>query len=245
MQNLAVKTIREIAVESPVTTRVFEEFKIDYCCHGNTLFDEACRNAGASPDVVSQKIDHVLRVNHRPRLSFTAMSPTELVDHILEHHHVYTKQEMEQLTPLMEKVSRKHGEHYPYLDELKEVFKAVCDDLAPHMMKEEMVLFPYIKRLEEDIFNDSDAAPPPFVSVLNPIGMMTKEHDEVGSLLAKMRLLTNNYELPDGACPSFSALFHRLEILERDLHQHIHLENNLLFPRSAELEEKAFSPAVQ
>ena len=132
MQNLAVKTIREIAVESPVTTRVFEEFKIDYCCHGNTLFDEACRNAGASPDVVSQKIDHVLSVNHRPRLSFTAMSPTELVDHILEHHHVYTKQEMEQLTPLMEKVSRKHGEHYPYLDELKEVFKAVCDDLAPH-----------------------------------------------------------------------------------------------------------------
>src|SRR5580765_4794908 len=131
MQNIATKTIREIAVESPVTTRVFEEYKIDYCCHGNTLFDEACRNAGASPDIVSQKIDHVLKVNHRPRLSFAAMSLTDLVDHILDHHHLYTKQEMEQLTPLMEKVSRKHGEHYAYLDELKEVFKAVCDDLAP------------------------------------------------------------------------------------------------------------------
>ena len=245
MQNIATKTIREIAVESPATTRVFEEYKIDYCCHGNTMFDEACRNAGASPDVVEGKIDDILRIDDRGRLSLAALNLTELTDHILDHHHVYTKQEMEQLTPLMEKVARKHGEHYPFLSELKAVFQAVCDDLEPHMMKEETVLFPYIKRLDEDFSNNAFGSPPPFGTALNPIKIMRIEHDEVGSLLAKMRLLTNDYELPDGACPSFTALYHRFEVLERDLHQHIHLENNVLFPRTIDLEEKTFPPAAR
>lgn len=245
MQNIATKTIREIAVGAPATTRVFEEYKIDYCCHGDTMFDEACRNAGASPDVVSKKIDELLRFDDRGRLSLAALNLTELTDHILDHHHVYTKQEMEQLTPLMEKVARKHGEHYPYLIEMKEVFQNVCDDLGPHMMKEENVLFPYIKRLEENFSNSTAGSPPPFGTVTNPVRMMRMEHDEVGSLLAKMRFLTNDYELPDGACPSFTALYHRLEVLERDLHQHIHLENNVLFPRAVDLEQKLFPPAVR
>jgi len=245
MQNIATKAIREIAVESPATPRVFEQYKIDYCCHGNTPFDEACRNAGASLDVVGQKIDELLRIGDRGRLSLAALNLTELADHILDQHHVYTKQEMEQLTPLTKKVARKHGEHYPYLIELKEMFKEVCDDLEPHMMKEETVLFPYIKRLEENFSNDMLGSPPPFGTVLNPVRMMRMEHDKVGALLARMRVVTNDYELPDGACPSFTALYHRLEVLERDLHQHIHLENNVLFPRAVDLEQKTFPPAVR
>ena len=245
MQNIATKTVREIAVESPATTRVFEEYKIDYCCHGNTLFDEACRNAGARPDVVEGKIDDLLGVDDRGRVSLAALNLTELTDHILDRHHVYTKQEMEQLTPLMEKVARKHGEHYPYLNELKGVFQTVCDDLEPHMMKEETVLFPYIKMMEEDFYSNTFGSPPPFGTVLNPVRMMRMEHDEVGSLLAKMRLLTNDYELPDDACPSFMALYSRLEVLERDLHQHIHLENNVLFPRAVDLEQKTCPMAVK
>ena len=238
MQNIAVKTVREIAVESPGTTRVFEEFKIDYCCHGNTLFDEACRNAGASPDVVERKIDDLLRIDARGRLSLAALNLTELIEHIIDHHHVYTRQEMEHLTPLMTKVARKHGEHYPYLVGLKEVFQAVCDDLEPHMMREEMILFPYIKQLDEDLSSNTFASPPPFGTINNPVRIMRKEHDEVGALLVKMRFLTNDYELPGDACPSFTALYHRFEVLERDLHQHIHLENNVLFPRAVDLEQK-------
>lgn len=245
MQNIATKTIREIAVESPATTRVFEEYKIDYCCHGDTPFDEACRKAGTSPDAVSQKIDEILSVDARSSLSLSALTLTELTDHILDHHHVYTKQEIEQLIPLMAKVARKHGEHYPELIELKEVFQNVCDDLSPHMMKEETVLFPYIKKLEANFSNKNIGSPPPFGTVTNPVRVMNLEHDEVGALLAKMRSLTNDYQLPDGACPSFMALCHRLEVLERDLHQHIHLENNVLFPRATELEQNCFQLSVR
>lgn len=245
MQNITTKTIREIAVGAPATTRVFEKYKIDYCCHGDTIFDEACRNAGVSPDVVSKKIDELLKVDVRGSLSLAALNLTELIDHILDHHHVYTKQEMEQLSLLMEKVAHKHGEHYPYLIEMNEVFQNICDDLGPHMMKEENVLFPYIKTLEENSSNSTTGSLPPFGTVRNPVRMMRMEHDEVGSLLAKMRDLTNDYELPDGACPSFTALYHRLEVLERDLHQHIHLENNVLFPRAVDLEQKILPTAVR
>ncbi len=245
MINVQGKTVREIALEMPITTRVFEEFKIDYCCHGDTPFDEACRNVGASPDIVVGKIDGVLAaVNGGDVKSYSNMPLSELVDHILDKHHVYTRNEMTHLTPLMAKVASRHGEHYQYLIELKELFQAVCDDLEPHMMKEEMVLFPYIRKLDYSHSIKLTAQFPPFGTVQHPIKMMNAEHEEVGELLLKMRSITNDYTLPDGACPSFTALYHRFGEFERDIHQHIHLENNILFPRAIELEQKVFSPAV-
>jgi regulator of cell morphogenesis and NO signaling len=243
MFNVQGKTVREIALEMPVTTRVFEEFKIDYCCHGDTPFDEACLNVGASPEVVIQKIDGLVGASGGDVESLATLPLGELIDHILDKHHIYTKNEMAQLTPLMAKVASRHGDHYDYLLELKELFKAVCEDLEPHMMKEEMVLFPYIRQLDYKYSNKMSAAFPPFGTVRHPIKMMTVEHEEVGELLSKMRAITNDYTLPDGACPSFTALYHRLGEFERDIHQHIHLENNILFPRAAELEQKAFEPA--
>lgn len=246
MQNLQTKTVREIALEMPVTTRVFEEYKIDYCCHGNTLFDEACRNVGASPDAVMQKIDGVLKVSDDNEFDWLAGTTLcELIEYILDKHHTYTRQEIEQLTPLMAKVESRHGEHNPYLFELRNAFQNICDDLGPHMMKEEMVLFPYIQELETNLSKQLRVSSPPFGTVLNPIRMMRMEHEEVGELLSKMREVTNDYKLPDGACPSFTALYHRFVEFERDIHQHIHLENNLLFPRAVELEQKTFPLAFE
>jgi regulator of cell morphogenesis and NO signaling len=246
MQSLQSKTVREIALEMPITTRVFEEFKIDYCCHGNVLFDEACRGAGASPGDVSHRIDDLLEdaggnIAEEP---LSKASLCELVDYILDKHHTYTKRELEQLPALMAKVATRHGEHNPYLLELKAVFESVCDDLWPHMQKEEMVLFPYIEDLERKFSRQMMGSMPPFGTVINPVRMMRMEHEEVGELLAKMRELTNEYALPDGACPSFTALYHRLAEFERDIHQHIHLENNLLFPRAVELEQQVFPLAM-
>ncbi len=242
MLNVQGKTIREIALEMPITTRVFEEFKIDYCCHGDTLFDEACRKAGAQPDVVNQKLDLIVDASSQTAGgTFAEMPLNDLIDHILDKHHVYTREEMAHLTPLMAKVASRHGDHYGYLLELKDLWAAVCDDLEPHMVKEEMVLFPYIRDLEYRLSNNLTAAFPAFGTVRNPISMMAVEHEEVGELLARMRSITNDYALPDGACPSFTALYHRFEAFERDIHQHIHLENNLLFPRSVELERSAFN----
>ena len=242
MFNVQGKTVREIALEAPVTTRVFEEFKIDYCCHGNTQFDEACRNVGASPETVLQKLTVVLGETSGAAANSKDMTASSLIDHILDKHHAYTKAEMQNLLPLMEKVVSRHGEHYEYLNQLKDFFQAVCDDLGPHMMKEEMVLFPYIQKLDHSIRHQLTASFPPFVTVKHPIGMMSVEHEEVGELLTKMRAITHNYALPDGACPSFTALYHRLAEFERDIHQHIHLENNILFPLAIELERKAFEP---
>jgi len=235
------KTVREIALESPLTTRVFEEYKIDYCCHGDTPFDEACRSAGALPEEVNGKINDVLgSSNGIEDESLSDISLSDLIDHILNKHHVYTREEIAHLTPLMSKVATRHGDHYKYLLELKDLFEAVCNDLEPHMQKEERVLFPYILDLDHRHSNNQTPVFPPFGTVKHPIRMMAAEHEEVGDLLSEMRQITSDYELPIDACPSFTALYHRLAEFERDLHEHIHLENNLLFPRAIDLERKAF-----
>ncbi len=235
------KTVREIALEKPLTTRVFEQFKIDYCCHGDIPFDDACRNAGAVPEDVNGKIDDILSSStETDGDSLSDLSLTDLIDHILDRHHVFTREEIAHLTPLMAKVASRHGDHHQYLLELKDLFEAVCNDLGPHMEKEEQVLFPYIMDLETRQSTGQPPPFPPFGTVQNPIRMMTAEHETVGDLLSEMREITSDYELPGGACPSFTALYHRLAEFERDLHQHIHLENNLLFPRAIDLERKAF-----
>lgn len=242
MLNVQGRTVREIALEMPITTRVFEEYKIDYCCHGDTLFDDACRKAGALPDVVNRKIVQIANASSESGGGTHSEMPlNDLIDHILDKHHVYTRDEMAHLTPLMAKVASRHGDHYEYLLELKKLFMAVCDDLEPHMLKEEMVLFPYIRDLGYRLSNNLTAAIPPFGTVRHPISMMGVEHEEVGGLLSRMRAITNEYALPDGACPSFTALYNRLEAFERDIHQHIHLENNILFPRAIELERSSFN----
>ncbi|MBX3293566.1 MAG: iron-sulfur cluster repair di-iron protein [Acidobacteria bacterium] len=245
MHSFQTRTIREIALEAPVTTRVFEQFKIDYCCHGDTLFDEACLNAGTTPDVVIEKIENVLREGRKTGDErFTEMPLRELITHILDTHHVFTRSEMQQLMPLMAKVARRHGEHYQYLIEMEHTFNSLCDELWPHMEKEEKVLFPYIEDLERSMEHGRPGIFPPFGTVEHPVRMMMSEHELAGELLAKLRELSDDYTLPEGACPSFTALYHRLEAFEKDLHQHIHLENNLVFPKASELERRVFAAAA-
>ncbi|MCB1025716.1 MAG: hemerythrin domain-containing protein, partial [Acidobacteria bacterium] len=164
----------------------------------------------------------------------------ELTDHIIQKHHVYTFDEIERLSPLMEKVCGKHGPHHPELFEIKTAFKALVDELLPHMRKEEMVLFPYIKVLAAVVSTNFPVAEPHFKTVQNPVRMMMNEHDSAGDLLKEMRKLSNDYSIPEGACPSYRALYFGLEELEKDLHRHIHLENNVLFPQAIDLEQRVF-----
>lgn len=235
MQSLSNKTVREIALEMPITTRVFEKFKIDYCCRGHNGFADACRLAGADPTLVAESIEQTVAAgNNNDTGWLNGASLRTLIGYIVDKHHVFTRDEIAALTPLMEKVASRHGETHPELVELAGVFNALCDDLMQHLLKEEQVLFPYVEqteRSESPVFSC-------FGTVHNPIRMMLSEHDTAGDMLRKMRQLTNDYALPEGACPSYTALFHRLEAFERDLHQHIHLENNLLFPKAIELEER-------
>lgn len=241
MQNLTTKTVRQIALEMPFTTRVFEEFKIDYCCGGRKSLAEACQNIGVSPEIVRQKIADVIETNQSQEFEWLKETTlSDLINYIIEKHHTFTRDEIFNLTPLMAKVANRHGENHPELFELEKVFNELCDDLGPHLLKEEQVLFPFVEKLEKAAANSSSVPFSCFGTVNNPVRMMMMEHDTAGDLLKKMREITNDYKLPEGACPSYIALFNRLEAFEKDLHQHIHLENNLLFPKAIELEEMAF-----
>ena len=243
MQTFTTKTIRDIALASPQTTRVFEEFKIDYCCGGRKLLQDVCMDAGLDFRVVAQKLESAMK-NYDESGSTDLpgkKSPSQLIDYIIGKHHVFTVQEIERLTPLMEKVCQRHGEQHPELFKLQTVFLALSDSLIPHMRKEENVLFPYIQQLESASLNGTSAAPPHFGTVENPIRMMMADHEQDGERLRKMREISSDYTLPDGACPSFTALYAGLQDLERDLHRHIHLENNVLFPAATELERNAFA----
>jgi len=246
MLELYNKTVREIAVEFPRTTRVFEEFKIDYCCAGERNFGDACQFAGVAPFVVSQKIEAELA---GPDKCGDLESPerknaSDLADYIVERHHVLTTNEIARLTNLVEKVCRKHGARHSELFDIQTIFLALAGELAIHMRKEEMVLFPYIKTLYSAVSGNGPAAEPHFVTVRNPVRRMMTEHDAAGDFLQQMRQLSKNYALPEGACPSFRALYYGFEDLEKDLHRHIHLENNVLFPRAIELEQKVFGKAA-
>jgi regulator of cell morphogenesis and NO signaling len=241
MQEFYTKTIREIAVEFPQTTRVFEEFKIDYCCGGRRPLAEACAEMGLDETLVRQRIESVLGGGEdaEKQTDFPEHKrPAELIDHIVAIHHIFTRNEIARLTPLMEKVRRKHGEQHPELRDIEAVFSALADELLAHMRKEEMVLFPYIKVLAAVVSTSIPIAEPPFRTVQNPVRMMMTEHDAAGEMLVKVRALSNDFTPPDGACPSYRALYYGLEELERDLHRHIHLENNVLFPQAVELEQK-------
>lgn len=233
-------TIREIAIAAPATTRVFEEYKIDYCCGGRRSITEACAATGIDPAVLSKAISSVLetpKTGGQPE----QMDTPELIDHIIDTHHTFTQRELFRLSALMDKVSNKHGENHPELFKIKEVFFALSDDLTPHMKKEEAILFPYIQELARAKQSSRTPMLAPFGTVEHPIGMMQIEHEEAGSILAEMRRLSNDYTLPEGACPSYGALYFGLEELEKDLHRHIHLENNVLFPKAIELEQEAFA----
>ncbi len=244
MINITDKTIRDIALEAPATTRVFEEFKIDYCCGGRRSISDACLAAGIDPGILTLRINAVIdeqsadsSVDH-PEDN----KPTDLIGYILNKHHIFTAAEIERLTPLMAKVAVRHGENHPELLELQTVFIALADSLIPHMKKEENVLFPYIEMLEASIDRGLSVPPPHFGTVQNPVRMMMSEHDIDGARLESMRSIARDYELPDGACPSFTALYAGLQDLERDLHRHIHLENNVLFPAAGRLEQKLNGP---
>lgn len=240
MIDLTTMTVREIALEAPLTTRVFEEYKIDFCCGGRKGLAEACEKAGADEKEVAAKLTLLLQ-GPRSENDPERLSVPELVNHILDKHHEFTRTEMLRLSGLAEKVAWKHGESHPELHELKENFARLNSDLVGHMRKEEMMLFPYIHDLVRARSRSLMPLVPVFGTVNHPIRMMQFEHEEAGNILERMRELTNDYAVPEDACPSFKALYAGIEDLEKDLHQHIHLENNVLFPAAAELEASVFS----
>jgi len=233
-------TVREVALMVPESTRLFEKLKIDYCCGGNQALAEACASAGVAVDNVMEMLAGVTQTNSSDDVSlvFQNASLPELITHILDTHHVFTKSEMDRIQSLADKVLAAHGGNHPELVHLDELITRLCADLKPHMFKEEQILFPYIVAMAEAADQKRTVPFAPFGTVNNPIRMMMREHDAAGELLRELRALTSDYRVPVDACISYQTLYQALENFEQDLHQHIHLENNLIFPRALELETR-------
>lgn len=230
--DFATKTIGELALESPYAITVMEKWQIDYCCRGHRSIEEACRNAGVTPTELLAAIGDP---RSEQALDWKSRSLTELQTYIVNVHHVYTRQALETITLLADKVANRHGGNHEEVLAVHRLFNELQDELTPHMLKEEQVLFPYVEQLE--IVSDAHARPQScFGTIQNPIRVMLMEHETAGEKLVQLRGVTNGYALPKDACLSFRALYERLEELEGDLHRHIHLENNVLFPRALQLE---------
>jgi regulator of cell morphogenesis and NO signaling len=233
------KTVRELALEIPNSIRVFQKLRIDFCCGGARPIAEACAAVGVELETVNRMLDEEAARGGDGGRDFRRTTLAELVQHILDTHHVYTREEMERINLLLAKVASKHAGAHPELFEVGALFQRLCADLTPHLFKEEQVLFPYVLRLEEAARRGGPAPFAPFGTVENPVRMMMSEHDTAGDLLRELRAATRDYAVPPDTCMSFRALYEGLEAFEKDLHQHIHLENNVLFPRAVELETAA------
>jgi regulator of cell morphogenesis and NO signaling len=239
MTVMTAKTVREVAVENPAATRVFEKFGIDYCCGGNQLLDQACAKAGIAVDEILDAIEMEEEATRAAQLvrDWQSEPLSDLVAHIKNTHHKYTREETVRLSALLQKVCSVHGKNHPELFEIQSTFGALAQELTTHLMKEERVLFPYIVRMEEAVIQREPLLPAPFGTVENPVAMMEHEHDAAGNALRAVRQTSNNFALPADACVSYRTLYGALQAFETDLHQHIHLENNILFPRAIAMEK--------
>jgi regulator of cell morphogenesis and NO signaling len=234
------KTVRELALEIPSATRVFEKLGIDYCCGGGKKLTEACDRAKLPVEQVFRELEQA-EASRADRLdnatNWNSAPLADLIDHIVQTHHVYLRNELPRLMNLAEKVSGKHGETHPETQLVNQVVSDLANELMMHLMKEEQILFPYIVRMEESKIEKSPVVPSScFGTVQNPIQMMEMEHDSAGDALRQLRAATSDYKAPQDACTSFRALYTGLLELEADLHQHIHMENNILHPRAIAME---------
>lgn len=233
------RTVRELAIEIPNATRTFEKLGIDYCCGGSRSLSDACMHAHITvEDVLNQlEQDSAFRpASESAGQDFMSGTLIELVEHIVGKHHGYVKQEVPRLQQLLKKVVSVHGTAHPELGRIQQVFQGMAAELTSHMMKEEHILFPYIVALENSVSHGRPAPRPAFGTVSNPVHMMELEHDSAGAALKEINTLSSNYEPPEGACFSYRTLYTALKEFETDLHQHIHLENNILFPRAIAME---------
>ena len=233
------KTVRELALENPAATRVFEKLGIDYCCGGNQSLEQACRAANLPVDQVLDSLEMAEQTTRGAQeIHDWQREPLgDLVAHIKNTHHKYTREEIARLGPLFVKVCSVHGQSHPELVEIRTTFAGLAQELTMHMMKEEMVLFPYIVRMEEAVIQHEPVLPPPFGSVQNPVSMMEHEHESARNALRAMRKASSGFVAPSDACVSYQTLYKALSEFEADLHEHIHLENNILFPRAIAMEQ--------
>ena len=236
-------TVGELVAQYPQTRTVLEKWGIDYCCGGRHDLKTAAAEKSVNLDALLAALNEVIETiasKEIPEQNWTTATLAKLADHIEAKHHTFMKEQLPRLSLILAKVKKAHGDkHGQMLTELEDVYLSLLEEIEMHLMKEEQILFPYIRQIEAYA---NGSGPKPQVhcgSVANPITQMEREHENAGRALGRMRELTNEYTLPDDGCMTFVALYEGLAAMEADLHEHIHLENSILFPKAIELEAKA------
>ena len=231
-------TLAELVSENIHSAIVFEEYGLDFCCNGKRSLQEACLEKNIEVEKVVKSLNELsTNINSE---KYNEWAPDFLVDYIINNHHQYVRRMIPVISLHADKVASVHGKNHPETIRIADLFLAVREELQNHMMKEERMLFPYIKVLYAAKKNNQQTTPPPFGTIQNPIRKMEAEHESAGDAMRKIKGLSNNFTAPADSCNTFKALYSELKEFEEDLHKHIHLENNILFPRSIELEKEMF-----
>lgn len=231
-------TVGEMVAKDYRKAEVFKRFGIDFCCGGKKSVEKTCKEKGVDADKLKTELAKLDVTAVLPSKNFDNWELDFLADYIVNTHHKYIIRSLPLIFEFAQKVSRVHGDHNPETKEIFRLFVEGMNELNRHMMKEEQILFPYIKQLAQWKRSSSQASPPPFGTVANPVRMMEHEHDVVGEIFHKIAELSNDYSPPEYACNTYRVLYAKLKEFETDLHQHIHLENNLLFPKAIQLENE-------
>jgi regulator of cell morphogenesis and NO signaling len=228
--------VKDIALSNPAARQVLEDAGLDYCCGGGKSLHDACLHTDVSAEEIVKRL-HENSKNIRPNEANWLSAPLiDLTRHIREKHHRYVREAIVRVQTPLDKVGAKHQENHPEIADIQRLFAEVGREMIMHMQKEEQILFPYIDALEKANSAHGSVEPPFFQTVRNPIHVMMKEHDAAGELVKQIRKASLEYTTPADACTSYKALYQDLREFEADLHQHVHLENNILFPRSVEME---------
>ena len=232
------ETIGDIVTKDFRKAQVFKKFGIDFCCGGRKTLKEVCDKKGLDFAQVEQELLLANQSEENPALNFDQWDLSFLVDYIVNTHHNYVKNSLPFINELAQKVANVHGERHPEAIKIASIFDSTAKDFSLHLMKEENILFPYIKEMVTAKSEGKSINPAVFGSVDNPTQMMESEHEQAGEDMEAIRALTNDYQLPQDACTSYSILYKKLEEFENDLFNHVHLENNILFPKSIALEKE-------
>ncbi|MEI7471921.1 MAG: iron-sulfur cluster repair di-iron protein [Ferruginibacter sp.] len=233
MKNLAEQTLASIVISNHHAAPILEKYQLDFCCKGKKTLKDACIEKGLDHDSLSAEL-FAIEIPRQDTLPFNEMSLTALINYILLNHHFYVKQTMPTISFYLQKIAAKHGERYPYMVEVKDLFEQIKSEMELHLEKEESILFPRIKEIEashQHILPDF----PAIGYIAGPINMMEAEHEHAGMIMATIQSLTNHYTAPDDACTTFKVCIATLKEFEQDLHKHVHLENYILFPKSLAL----------
>jgi regulator of cell morphogenesis and NO signaling len=238
MEVYSNQTLADIVTKNIKTAGIFEKYDLDFCCGGNKTIVQACRENGTNPDLVFSEIEKIESEKVEIPERVDDWDLDFIVDYIINNHHKFVRYMIPIISSHTEKVASSHGKNHPETLNVAKVFSAIYKELKQHMMKEEEILFPYIKYLVKVRNGEAKFERPYFSRIGNPINMMELEHQSAGESMYSIRKLTNSYALPPDVCNTYKVCLQELKEFEEDLHKHVHLENNVLFPKAVFLEEQ-------